>query len=152
MIALQHAQRSVGIRILPVFAIFRVIPARNRSLEIGFTVPLKGSCALFLRKSLESPAFFRCHGDCTRLEGYRLACDVAAEATETQVVSVADREADIYDIFVDAQQQPGRRAEFVIRARVDRSTPERDPAAGKDAYRKVREEVAGAKLLMMQTI
>ena len=86
------------------------------------------------------------------LEGYRLACAVAAEVPETQVVSVADREADIYDIFVDAQQQPGRRAEFVIRARVDRSTPERDPAAGKDAYRKVREEVAGAKLLMTQTI
>ena len=86
------------------------------------------------------------------LEGYRLACAVAAAAPETQIVSVADREADIYDIYVDAQQQPGPRAEFIIRARVDRSTLERDPAAGKAAYCKVRAEVAGAKLLTTRTI
>jgi hypothetical protein len=86
------------------------------------------------------------------LEGYRLACEVAAAAPETQVVSVADREADIYDIYVDAQQQPGPRAEFIIRSRVDRSTLERDPAAGKAAYCKVRAEVAAAKLLTTRTI
>jgi hypothetical protein len=86
------------------------------------------------------------------LEGYRLACEVAAAAPDTQIVSVADREADIYDIYVDAQQQTGVRAEFLIRARVDRSTLERDPAAGKAAYCKVRDEVAGAKLLTTQTI
>lgn len=86
------------------------------------------------------------------LEGYRLACEVAATAPETQIVSVADREADIYDIYVDAQQQPGPRAEFVIRSRVDRSTLERDPAAGKAAYCKVRAEVAAAQLLTTRTI
>ena len=86
------------------------------------------------------------------LEGYRLACEVAAAAPDTQIVSVADREADIYDIYVDAQQQTGVRAEFLIRARVDRSTLERDPAAGKAAYCKVRDEVAGAKLLTTRTI
>jgi hypothetical protein len=86
------------------------------------------------------------------LEGYRLACEVAAAAPGTQIVSVADREADIYDIYVDAQQQPGPRAEFIIRSRVDRSTLERDPAAGKAAYCKVRAEVAAAKLLTTRTI
>lgn len=86
------------------------------------------------------------------LEGYRLACEVAAAASGTQIVSVADREADIYDIYVDAQQQPGPRAEFIIRSRADRSTLERDPAAGKAAYCKVRAEVAAAKLLTMRTI
>ena len=86
------------------------------------------------------------------LEGYRLACQLAADCPETQVVSVADREADIYDIFVDAQQQPGPRADFIVRARVERSTLERDPAAGKAAYCKVRDEVAGAKLLTTRII
>ena len=41
------------------------------------------------------------------LQGYRSACELAAECPQTQIVSVADREADIYDIFVDAQQQSG---------------------------------------------
>lgn len=86
------------------------------------------------------------------LEGYRLACEVAAAAPETQIVSIADREADIYDIFVDAQQQSGPRAEFIIRSRVDRSTLERDPAAGKAAYCKVRAEVAAAPLLTTRTV
>lgn len=86
------------------------------------------------------------------LVGYRLACQLAADCPGTQIVSVADREADIYDIFVEAQQQPGPRADFIIRARVERSTLERDPEAGKAAYCKVRDEVASAKLLTTQTI
>jgi len=86
------------------------------------------------------------------LEGYRLACQLAADSPGTQIVSVADREADIYDIFVDAQQQPGPRADFVIRARVDRCTLDRDPAAGPAAFCKVRNEVGSAKLLTTRTI
>ena len=76
------------------------------------------------------------------LKGYRLACQLAAECPGTQIVSVADREADIYDIFVDARQQSGPRAEYVIRAKEDRSTLERDPESGPMAYHKVRDEVA----------
>jgi Transposase DNA-binding/Transposase Tn5 dimerisation domain len=86
------------------------------------------------------------------LEGYRLACQLAADSPGTQIVSVADREADLYDIFVDSQQQSGPRAEFIIRAKVARSTPERNPAAGKAAYCKVRDEVGAAKLLTTRTI
>ena len=86
------------------------------------------------------------------LEGFRLARQLAAELPETQIVSVADREADIYDIFVEAEQQSGPRAEYIIRAKVARSTPEPNPAAGKAAYCKVRDEVAGAKLLTTRTI
>jgi hypothetical protein len=86
------------------------------------------------------------------LEGYRLACQAAGDCPGTQIVSVADREADIYDIFVDAQQQSGPHAEYVIRAKVARSTPEPNPVAGKAAYCKVRDEVAGAKLLTTRTI
>jgi hypothetical protein len=86
------------------------------------------------------------------LEGYRLACQLAADSPGTQIVSVADREADIYDIFVEAQQQSGPRAEFIIRAKLARSTPERNPAAGKAAYCKVRDEVGAAKLLTTRSI
>lgn len=85
------------------------------------------------------------------LEGYRLACEVARKHPETQIISVADRECDIYDIFLDAQQQE-MPADFVIRAKVDRSTPERDLEAGPAAYCKVRAEVAGSKLRMNRTI
>jgi hypothetical protein len=88
------------------------------------------------------------------LTGYRLACELAAECPDTQIVSIADREADIYDIFVEAQQQQsaGRRAEYIIRARVERCLTERDPAAGAAAYRKVLDEVRAAPLLGKRTI
>jgi hypothetical protein len=80
------------------------------------------------------------------LTGYRLACQLTAECPATQIVSVADREADIYDIFVDAQQQAGPRAEYLIRAKEDRCTPQRDLESGPAAYHKVRDEVSRSKL------
>ena len=76
------------------------------------------------------------------LKGYRLACQLAAECPETQIVSVADSEADIYDIFLEAEQMQGPRAEFIIRAKEDRRTLERDLEAGPAVYRKVQDEVA----------
>lgn len=87
------------------------------------------------------------------LTGYRTACELARECPQTQVVSVGDREADIYDIFVEAQQQQqqaaslGPRAEFLVRARVDRCLTERDEAAGGATYLKVRDEVEKSPLL-----
>jgi hypothetical protein len=86
------------------------------------------------------------------LRGYRLACELAAACPETRVVSVADREADIYDIFVAAQQQCGPRADYLIRAQEDRCTPERDPEAGPSASRKVADEVRRAPCLTTRTI
>lgn len=86
------------------------------------------------------------------LNGYRLACELASTCPQTQIVSIADREADIYDIFVDAQQQTGLRADYIIRAKEDRCTLERDPETGPLAYRKVRDEVSCSKLLATRTI
>ena len=86
------------------------------------------------------------------LKGYRLACQLAAECPATQIVSVADREADIYDIFVEARDQSGPRAEYIIRAQEDRSTLQRDRESGPAAYHKVREEVSRSKLLATKTI
>ena len=86
------------------------------------------------------------------LKGYRLACQHAVECPETQIVSVADRECDIYDIFVDAHEQEGVRADYIIRAQEDRSTLECDPETGPKAYCKIRDEVSSSKLITTRTI
>jgi hypothetical protein len=89
------------------------------------------------------------------LKGYRLACAVAAQCPGTRIVSVADREADLYDIYVEAQEAEARggpRADYLIRVRTERSTPEPDPAAGDAAYHKVRDEVRGSPLRATQMI
>jgi hypothetical protein len=89
------------------------------------------------------------------LKGYRLACEAAAQCPDTQVVSVGDREADIYDIYVDAQEAAaggGRRADYLIRVRTERSTTEPDPEAGAAAYHKVRDEVGKSPLLARQSL
>jgi len=85
------------------------------------------------------------------LAGYRLASDLAGDCPDTQVVSVADSEADIYDIFVEAEQH-ATPAELVIRAKVERSTPERDPDAGPAVYGKVRDEVSASKIRGRRTV
>lgn len=86
------------------------------------------------------------------LSGYRRACRLAEECPDTQIISVADREGDLYDIFVEAQQQKGSKAGFVVRARVDRCLTQREPEAGDAAYRKVRDELRAAPLLGTRTI
>ena len=70
------------------------------------------------------------------LTGYRLASELAGEHPNTQVVNVADREADIYDIYVEAERQETP-AGFVIRGKSERRTTLRDPEAGPNTYRKV---------------
>jgi hypothetical protein len=85
------------------------------------------------------------------LKGYRLACQIALDCPNTRVVSVADREGDLYDIFVEAQQQE-HASDFLIRAKVNRATPERDLTAGGAVYRKVRDEVRASPLRLRRTI
>ncbi len=85
------------------------------------------------------------------LTGYRLASALAGECPHTQIVSVADSEADIYDIFLEAQKHPTP-ADFVIRAKEDRSTPERDCNMGPSAYYKVRDAVSKSEIRIENTI
>lgn len=85
------------------------------------------------------------------LVGYRLASQLAGECPETQVVSVADREADIYDIFMEAEQH-STPADLIIRALRDRSIPRPDPDSGGAAYRKVRDEVGASELRTTRSI
>jgi hypothetical protein len=54
------------------------------------------------------------------LAGYQAACALAVEAAPTRVVSLADREGDIYEIFVEADKATARAA-WVIRANQDRA-------------------------------
>ncbi|WP_417736912.1 IS4 family transposase [Rosistilla oblonga] len=81
------------------------------------------------------------------LQGYRQACQLAGQLPDKQVISVADRESDLYDIFVEAAQHPSP-ADFVIRAKQPRCTPERDVATGPSVYKKVADEVASAPVSM----
>jgi hypothetical protein len=57
------------------------------------------------------------------LEGYRHACDLAQLAPQTQVISCADREADIYELFAEHHRllssgQPA--ADWLIRSKSNR--------------------------------
>jgi len=85
------------------------------------------------------------------LSGYRLASDLAGECPDTRIVSVADSEADIYDIFLEVEEHPTP-ADFVIRAKEDRCTPERDPDSGPAVYRKVRDEVSASEVRVRRTV
>jgi len=78
------------------------------------------------------------------LEGYREACKVAGEVPGTQIVSVADREGDIYELFVEAEQH-ATPAEYVIRAGKNRSLPKSDTDDDEGAtYPKMRETLKNA--------
>lgn len=86
------------------------------------------------------------------LTGYRLACELAAKCPETQIISVADREGDIHDVFAECQQQALPRADFIVRAQVNRCLMERDLEADGQVYRKIRAEVQSAPLLGTRVI
>jgi len=86
------------------------------------------------------------------LNGYRRACELGVACPDTQIVMVADREGDIYDIFVDAQEGVHLPVDYIVRAQESRSTFEPDPKQGKKGYRKVRDEVAESKVLAERVI
>lgn len=78
------------------------------------------------------------------LDGYRKACQIAGKRPDTQIVSLADREGDLYDIFVEAERHDTP-AEFVIRSQRKRSLPEKDPDGGPAVYKKMRAEIAASE-------
>jgi hypothetical protein len=82
------------------------------------------------------------------LRGYQLACRTAARLPQTQIISVADCEGDLYEVFVAAAQAPpAARAEYVIRVGKDRALTDRDADAGADSYRKLRPTLAAAPVV-----
>ena len=96
------------------------------------------------------------------LEGYRLSSRVRQRCAATQIVSVADSEADIYDILAEAlpataatETETGR-ADFIIRSKENRCTTDRIPPAEHTSrnvmYRKVYDEVRKSPLRYKKTI
>ena len=94
------------------------------------------------------------------LEGYRHACELAAQVPGCQVVSMGDRENDIYEVFVEAWQRRAQGlpcAELLIRSKQDRCLePFADDAAAKagaaaagqtSAPNKIRSRLAAAPVL-----
>lgn len=85
------------------------------------------------------------------LSGYRLACQLAEGHPDTQIISVADCEADIYDIFIEVEKQ-STAADFVIRAKQDRRSLDLDPEKGGKNHIKVREQVARSDLRLTREL
>ena len=105
------------------------------------------------------------------LTGFRSAHELAAACPETQVISVADSEADIYDVFLAARDVTdatphARRAEFIIRGKEPRQVLASEPAGATapqppitsyqrnrdESYPEVRAEVAKSRLLKTYTV
>ena len=80
------------------------------------------------------------------LQSYRRACDVAEQVPDTQVISIADAEGDIYECFLAALPELGqRKADWIIRASQDRllAKDPRHPLG----VRKLREAVSATLVL-----
>jgi hypothetical protein len=87
------------------------------------------------------------------LQGYRLACRLAHEVPQTQIISVADAEGDLYEVFVEAAQAPAdAKADYVIRVGKDRALTQRDPEAGPDSYRKLHAAMEAAPLIAQRQL
>lgn len=85
------------------------------------------------------------------LAGYRLACECQQRCGETQIISVADCEADIYEILAEVEQQSPA-ADFIIRARENRCTTERNAEHPGRAFHKVLDQLAAAPIRTRRTI
>lgn len=85
------------------------------------------------------------------LSGYRLACELAAARPDVRIVSVADSECDVYEIFLERRRHETP-ADFVIRAKHDRKTIERDEAAGPRTYLKVEALVAASPIVAARKV
>jgi hypothetical protein len=86
------------------------------------------------------------------LESYRLAQRWARQLPGTRVISIADREGDIYETYAEAtaalapgpEDSPTPSADFIIRASQDRSLPEK---TARYTHRKLWNRVAAAPVL-----
>ena len=77
------------------------------------------------------------------LKSYELACEVQRQCPDTLVLSVADREGDIHEWFLLAQNKPlEERAELLVRAKCNRRTQKKD---GEYSY--LWDEMAGCRVM-----
>lgn len=82
------------------------------------------------------------------IESYRKACEVQKRCPNTVIISVSDREGDIYEYFVESSQMPNvQRAEWIIRGCQDRSLTEKVEGSSGTAYKKLYAEVTSTGIL-----
>lgn len=88
------------------------------------------------------------------LEGYRIACEWQRRTPGTQIVSLSDREGDIFELFTEVARQGQGAAEFVIRSGKTRNLTELDPQAppGVESHRKLHEAVAAAPIIAVRKL
>lgn len=82
------------------------------------------------------------------LTSYRIAQELAEHLPETQFVSIADREGDVYELFVETMainNEKERRAEFIIRCSKDRLLKE--DKKGKGNNKKLKQKISEAPVL-----
>ena len=72
------------------------------------------------------------------IEGFAEAMEIAALLPHTRVISVADRESDMFELFDFRRRQTGKKADLLIRAKTDRCL--------EDTEHKLFEELAAAPL------
>lgn len=72
------------------------------------------------------------------LQSYQAACKISRETPNTQIIHVCDSEADIIEIFEDAEQQrkQSKHANFIIRSKYDRQLLETDEEGNHKKLRK----------------
>lgn len=83
------------------------------------------------------------------VDSYRQANQEALELTETQLVCVADSEADIYELLEEAQAEP-QGADWILRASQDRAL-QQEPQSS-EAAQHLREHVLTEDVLFTHTI
>lgn len=85
------------------------------------------------------------------LQGYRLAARLQTLVPNTQLVSVADREGDLYEVLVETRDALPK-VDFVIRSSKDRRLPERDLGASGHTWVKLHDRLAEGPVLASRTI
>ena len=60
------------------------------------------------------------------LEGYQVAQQIALQASGTKIISIADRECDIYEVLAEAGAISGQKADWIIRSSKDRCLKDKD--------------------------
>lgn len=82
------------------------------------------------------------------LNGYRVAQEIAEQLPETKVVSISDREGDIYEIFVEASKEQDEaklsHAEYIIRCNQNRLLLTKDDT---NKYEKILSKIEKSPVL-----
>jgi hypothetical protein len=73
------------------------------------------------------------------IEGYQAACDIQAQAPNTLIVSMGDRESDIYEFFLEMLEYvPAQRAAWIVRAAQDRCLVTEEDETARKLLEKVK--------------